>query len=128
MRRLLLALIAIMTMLTVRASDMQHTYLTFETTDGAKAFMEMSSLKLTFIGTTLVIGTELFPISNLRKIYFSASDESSPAGIEEVSGDNSLTESVGIYDLQGHQVSKSNMKRGIYIVKTKDKTYKIVFR
>lgn len=115
-------------MLTVRASDMQHTYLTFETTDGAKASMEMSSLKLTFIGTTLVIGTESFPISNLRKIYFSASDESSPAGIEEVSGDNSLTESVGIYDLQGHQVSKSNMKRGIYIVKTKDKTYKIVFR
>lgn len=117
-----------MSMLTVQACDMSHTYLTFETMDGAKASAEMSSLKLTFIGTTLVIGTESFPISNLRKISFSASDESSPAGIEEVSGGNFLTEPVGIYDLQGHQVSKSSVKRGIYIVKTKDKTYKIVFR
>ena len=73
-----------MTMLTVQANDKSYTYLTFEKTDGAKASVEMASLKLTFIGTTLMIGTESFPISNLLKIYFTASDESSSTGIESV--------------------------------------------
>ena len=117
-----------MAMLTIQASDVPKTYLTFETTDGVKASIEMSSQKLTFSGTTLTIGTDSYPISNLRKIYFSASDESSSTGIEAVKGGYSPTESVAIYDLQGHRVSKNDMKRGIYIVKTKDKTYKMVFK
>ena len=127
MKSLLFSLMAMMAILTVQASEMPYTYLTFETTDGA-ASVEMSSLKLTFSGTTLMIGTESFPISNLRKIYFSASDESSSTGIEAVPVGYSLMESDGIYDLQGHRVSKSDMKRGIYIMKTKDKTYKMVFK
>lgn len=128
MKRQLFSLMAMMAMLTVQASEMPYTYLTFETTDGAKASVEMSSLKLTFSGTTLMIGTESFPISNLKKIYFSASDESSSTGIEAVPVGYSPKESDGIYDLQGHQVSKNNMKRGVYIVKTKEKTYKMVFK
>lgn len=73
-----------MTMLTVQANNKSYTYLTFETTDGAKASIEMASLKLTFIGTTLTIGAESFPISNLKKIYFTSSDESGSTGIESV--------------------------------------------
>lgn len=69
MRKLLSTLMVMMTMLTVQANNKSYTYLTFETTDGAKASIEMASLKLTFIGTTLTIGTESFPISNLKKIY-----------------------------------------------------------
>lgn len=127
MRNLLLTLMVMMTMMTVRANDKSYTYLTFETTDGAKASVEMASLKLTFSGTTLMMGTESFPISNLKKIYFSLSDESSSTGIESVKT-AIINESVAIYDLQGHQVTKGQMKRGIYIVKTKDRTYKMVFR
>jgi len=115
-----------MTMLTVQANDKSYTYLTFEKTDGAKASVEMASLKLTFIGTTLMIGTESFPISNLLKIYFTASDESSSTGIESVKT-AAVNESIAIYDLQGHQVTKGQMKRGVYIVKAKDRTYKMVF-
>ena len=117
-----------MAMLTIQASDVPKTYLTFETTDGAKASVEMSSLKLTFSGTTLTIGTETYPISNLRKIYFSATDETNTTAIDVVAGSYQPTEALGIYDLQGHRVSKSDMKRGIYIMKTKDKTYKMVFK
>ena len=127
MRKLLLSLMAILSMLTVQANDKSYTYLTFETTDGAKASVEMASLKLTFSGTTLMIGTESFPISNLSKIYFTASDESSSTGIESVKT-LTVNESVAIYDLQGHQVTKGQMKRGIYIVKAKDRIYKMVFR
>jgi len=116
-----------MEMLTVQANDESYTYLTFETTDGAKASVEMASLKLTFIGTTLIIGTGSFPISNLKKIYFSASDESSSTGVEPVKT-TAHDGAVAIYDLQGHQVTKGQMKRGIYIVKTKERTYKMVFR
>ena len=118
---------AMMAMLTVQANDKSYTYLTFETTDGAKSSVEMASLKLTFIGTTLIIGTESYPISNLKKVYFSASDESSSTGIESVKT-ATINDSVAIYDLQGHQVTKGQVKRGIYIVKAKDRTYKMVFR
>lgn len=116
-----------MTMLTIQANENSYTYLTFETTDGAKASIEMASLKLTFSGTTLMIGAESFPISNLSKIYFTASDESGSTGIESVKT-ATINESIAIYDLQGHQVTKGQMKRGIYIVKAKDRTYKMVFR
>ena len=67
MRKLLSTLMVMMTMLTVQANNKSYTYLTFETTDGAKPSIEMASLKLTFIGTTLTIGTESFPISNLKR-------------------------------------------------------------
>ena len=116
-----------MTMLTVQANDESYTYLTIETTDGAKVSIEMISAKLTFIGTTLMIGTESFPISNLKKIYFSTSDESGSTGIESVKT-ATINDSVAIYDLQGHQVTKGQVKQGIYIVKAKDKTYKMLFR
>ena len=119
---------AMMAILTAQASNTAKTYLTFETTDGAKASVEMSSLKLTFSGTTLTIGTETYPISNLRKIYFSATDETNTTAIDVVAGSYQPTEALGIYDLQGHRVSKSDNKRGIYIMKTKDKTYKMVFK
>ena len=127
MRKLLSTLMVMMTMLTVQANNKSYTYLTFETTDGAKASIEMASLKLTFIGTTLAIGTESFPISNLKKIYFTSSDESGSTGIESVKT-ATVNESIAIYDLQGHQVTKGQMKRGVYIVKAKDRTYKMVFR
>ena len=127
MKKLLLAILVMMTMLTVQANDKSYTYLTFETTDRAKASIEMASAKLTFSGTTLRIGTESFPISNLSKIYLTASDESSSTGFEPVPT-ITLNESVAIYDIQGHQVTKGQMKRGVYIVKTKDRTYKMVFR
>lgn len=127
MRILLLSLMAMMTMLTVQANCNSSTYLTFETTDGARVSVEMASVKLTFSGTTLMIVTESFPISNLKKIYFSASDESGSTGIESVKTEI-INESVAIYDLKGYQVTKEQMKRGVYIVKAKDRTYKMVFR
>ena len=101
-------------------------YLTFETTDGAKASVEISALSMTIDGTTLVAGNQTFPLSNLSKMYFSVSDEtSSSTGIRQLDNLN-LQEILAIYDLQGHKIDKEQMKKGVYIVKTQGGTYKIV--
>jgi hypothetical protein len=60
-------------------------------------------------------------------MYFSTSDESNTSDIEEVSS-ATLDDAIEIYDLQGHQVNKAQMRKGVYIVKTKEKTCKIVVK
>ena len=103
----------------------EYHYLTFETTDGAKASVEISSLSMTIEGTTLVAGNQTFPLSNLSKMYFSVSDETtSSTGIRQLDNLNSQ-EILAVYDLQGHKMAKEQMKKGVYIVKTKGGTYKI---
>ena len=56
-------------------------------------------------------------------MYFSNTNETT--GIEEITSDT-LDEAADIYDLQGHKVSKDQMRRGVYIVKAKNRTYKIM--
>lgn len=100
-------------------------YLTFETTDGAKASVELSSLSMTIDGTTLMAGSQTFPLSNLSRMYFSVSDETSSAtDIRQLDNLNSQ-EILAVYDLQGHKIAKEQMKKGVYIVKTPNGTYKI---
>ena len=104
--------------LTVQANG--YTYLTFETTDGAKASVPVSSLTVSISGTKL---------TNLSKMYFSNTDESSTTGIETVDRSQlDIDDNTEIYDLQGHKVSKEQMRRGVYIVKSKDRTYKMIVR
>ena len=124
MKRIVLLLMAVVGVLTMQAAD--YTYLTFETTDGAKASVAVENLTITVSGTTLTAGTQTFTLSNLAKMYFSTSDEST-TGIEEITS-ATLDEATDIYDLQGHKVSKAQMCKGVYIVKTKSKTFKMVVK
>ena len=124
MKKIVLLLMAVVGVLTMQAAD--YTYLTFETTDGAKASVAVENLTITVSGTTLTAGTQTFTLSNLAKMYFSTSDEST-TGIEEISS-AALDEATDIYDLQGHKVSKTQMSKGVYIVKTKSKTFKMVVK
>ena len=39
-----------------------------------------------------------------------------------------LDEATDIYDLQGHKVIKEQMKKGVYIVKTNNRTYKMIVK
>jgi hypothetical protein len=122
MKKIALTLLILVVTLTAHADG--YTYLTFETTDGTKASVAIESLTLSINGTTLTAGTQQFTLSNLSKMYFSTTDEST-TGIESISIE-SLDEATDIYDLQGHKVTKEQMRRGVYIVKTKSKTYKMV--
>ncbi|MBP5628691.1 MAG: hypothetical protein J6X27_02475 [Bacteroidaceae bacterium] len=123
MKKTFLLLMCMVGVLSVKADS--YSYLTFETTDGAKASVAVASLTLTISGTTLTAGTETFTLSNLSKMYFSETDETI-TGIEDAQT-TALTAQL-IYDLQGHKVSKEQMTKGIYIVKTADKTYKLVVK
>jgi len=124
MKKLLVLLTMMIGTLAVHAAD--YTYLTFETTDGAKASVSVGNLTLSISGTTLTAGSQSFTLSNLSKMYFSTADETT-TGIQEVTS-VALDEATDIYDLQGHKVTKEQMRKGIYIVKTKNRTYKMVVR
>ena len=124
MKKLVVFLTMMMGTLAIYAAD--YTYLTFETTDGAKASVSVENLTMTISGTTLTAGSQSFSLSNLSKMYFSTSDETT-TGIEEITN-AALDEATDIYDLQGHKVTKEQMRKGVYIVKTKNRTYKIVVR
>ena len=125
MKRLFLLIAVMIGILTAQAED--YSYLTFETTDGAKVSVPTSSLTITISGTTLTAGSESFTLSNLSKMYFSTGDESTPTGIEQLKSAN-FDEAIDIYDLNGRKVAKDQMKKGAYIIKTKQGTFKIVVK
>ena len=109
--------------LTVQADN--YTYLTFETTDGTKASVSVASdITLSFNGALLTVGSQTFTLTNLSKAYFSTSDETSTTGISTIMKAD-LDEATEIYDLQGHKVSKDQMRRGVYVIKTKQGTFKL---
>lgn len=121
MRKSIVLLMTLIGVLTVKASSLS--YLTFETTEGAKVSVSAESLTITISGNTLTAGSQTFTLTNLSKMYFSASDETT--GIETISI-TTLDNVTGIYDMQGHKVEKENMRKGVYIVKTNEGTHKIV--
>jgi len=101
------------------------TYLTFLTTDGTKVSLPVASLTITISGNTLTAGSQSFELTNLKTMYFSTANETT--AIQQVTRD-ALDEAIAIYDLQGHQVEKAQMKPGVYIVKTRQKTYKMIVK
>ena len=124
MKKALLLLTIMMASLTASADD--YDYLTFEMTDGSRASVSVSGLQLSISGTTLTAGSEQFTLTNLAKMYFTASDEST-TGISEVMAAD-LDEATEVYDLHGRKVSRNDMQRGIYIVKTQKGTFKVNVR
>lgn len=121
MKRLLFLMMMMMGMLVTQAAD--YPYLTFETTDGNKISVSTESLTLTISGTTLTAGNQSFTLVNLSKMYFSTTDESTTGISETMVAD--LDEATDIYDLKGNKVSRSQMQKGVYIVKTPKGTFKV---
>ena len=123
MKKIILLLTMLVGVFTAQAED--YTYLTFETSDGAKTSVDVSSLPVTINldNSTLNIGDKTFTLADLSKMYFSTTDETT-TGIQEVSV-ITLDEAVDIYDIHGRKVNKEQMRRGIYIMKTKQGTRKV---
>ena len=133
MKKIVLLLMTLAGALTVQGrvhtlqemAERAYNFLTFEMTDGAKVSVAISSLTLTINGNTLTAGSQTFTLSNLSNMYFSNCHETT--GIEETTS-ATLEEAAEIYDLQGHRIAKEQMTKGVYIVKTKSKTQKIVVK
>jgi len=120
-------LLFLMTMMgaTAQADDGTYSYLTFETADGAKTSVALSSSQtvLALSDGTLTVGNLSFSLADLSKMYFSTSDETA-TGIQELRVAD-LDDAADIYDLQGRKVAKAQMRKGIYVVKTSNGTYKV---
>ena len=124
MEKKLLLLTALMGTLTALAVD--YPYLTIELTDGTKASISVSSnVPLNFDGTTLTIGSESFTLTNLSKMYFSTTSETTGIAEAQTISDDEVE---AIYDLSGHQVTKEQMRRGVYIIKTRKGTSKVTVK
>ncbi len=138
MKKILLLLTILVGTLTAQASltpalptslklEGDYTYLTFETTDGAKASVSVEGLTLSISGTTLTAGSQSFTLTNLSKMYFSTSDEATGIS-EQLSVNSEDFATATFYDLQGKVVDRSQLSKGVYIVKTKTGTHKLIMK
>ena len=88
-----------------------------------EGYVKFCENELTLTDGTLTIGNLSFSLADLSKMYFSTSDETA-TGIQELRVAD-LDETADIYDLQGRKVAKAQMRKGIYVVKTSNGTYKV---
>jgi len=123
MKKVLLFVFMMAGTLATHADD--YPYLTFELTDGSKTSVAVTSLSLSISGTTLTAGDQSFTLSNLSKMYFSADDQTTDIQHITITNWDEVSE---IYDLNGRKVTKDQMQRGVYIVKSKNKTCKVVVK
>ncbi|MBR5844303.1 MAG: T9SS type A sorting domain-containing protein [Bacteroidaceae bacterium] len=123
MRKLLLLTATLIGILVAQAEN--YAYLTFVTTDGAKVSIPSQSLNITISGTTLTAGSETFTLSNLRKMYFTTDNQTSD--IKAITA-NEWDEAVEVFDLNGRKIAKEQALKGVYIVKSKSETHKIVIK
>lgn len=127
MKKALITLLMAIGVMTIQAEE--YTYLTFETTDGAKASVQASSTTLSISGSTLTAGNKTFTLTNLSKMYFSTTDETT-TDIKSVHGEatKDLLSATEIYNLCGQRIKREEATSGAYIIKTQRGNYKIIVR
>ena len=122
MKKLMMLLTLMMGTIGMKAAD--YPYLTFETTDGAKTSISVTSLSISIADGKLMAGGQTFDLSSLSKMYFTTASETT--GISVIKNSQlTIDDDAEIYDLQGRKLSKDQMQRGIYVVKTKNGTFKV---
>jgi len=133
MKKILLLVLLMIGTCASYADDYTYPYLVFETAGGAKTSVTISEGTITIADGQLTIGGHTFALSDLSKMYFSTTT----TGIAEVAVDDNLNDNgcVDVYDLNGRKVlsegdseSLSSLPKGIYIVKSGRKTYKVAIK
>ena len=103
-------------------------YMVFTMNDGTTQSIASNGLSLSFAGGSLTAKNETetltIPLNNLNAMAFS---KNGVTGIKSPI-DESDGGSEEIYDLQGHRVTRAEMRKGVYIIKTKNRTYKTTIR
>lgn len=89
-----------------QAYAVSYPYLTFETTDGAKASFPAEGLEISISGDVLTVKDAAYQISNLSKMYFSESDITSGVAANFAT---EVTEGSEIYAMSGNRVRKEQM-------------------
>ena len=116
MKKLFLLLVVMTGTLAAYADEFP--YLTFETTDGTKVSVTASSLTISISETTLTAGGKSFTLSDLSKMYFSTTDESTTScetAKGDVNGDGevTITDAVVIVNMiLGNETGNANETAG----------------
>jgi len=114
MKKIVLFMMALAGVQTLLADD--YPYLVFETADGAKTAVSSTALTITIKDGKLMAGSKEFALTDLNKMYFSETEETTAIEAVDV---ETLDDATEIYDLQGRKVTKAQMRRGVYVIKTK---------
>ena len=121
---------------TIAAHAYDYPYLTLQTTDGTETTVAVDELVLTVSDGQLVItngdGTISLILSDLSKMYFA----STSSGISTVMSTPTASGSVEVYTTGGILVgrydsvatAKSQLRSGVYVMKTNDRTLKTVVK
>ena len=122
MKKNVLTLLLLLVAMLAQAAD--YPYLTFEMTDGQKTSVSVTSLSISIADGKLTVGGQTFDLSSLSKMYFSTASETTDISVVKNS-QLTIDDDAEIYDLQGRRLSKDQMRHGIYVVKTKNGTFKV---
>lgn len=120
MKKIVLFMMALVGVQTLLADD--YPYLVFETADGTKTAVSSTTLTITIKDGKLMAGSKEFTLTDLSKMYFSETGETTAVETVDV---ETLDDATEIYDLQGRKVTKAQMRRGVYVIKTKKGTRKV---
>ena len=137
-KTLSLAVILLLGMTTAQADD--YPYLMFQTTDGSTTAVAAADLTITFsdgkLLATNVDGSKTFTLTDLSKMFFSATGDAS--GIDEVQDSGLQTNNgpVEVFTLAGFSLgnyetleqAKRALSPGIYLLKSGSRTIKIAVK
>ena len=131
-----LVLTTLITLGSLQAQAYDYPYLVFQNTEGTTTAFAVESLTITISDGKLVAknaeGTQSFTLGDLSKMYFTR--QADLTGISNT--DTSEDEIVEVFTTGGVNLgkylnvneAKSSLKPGLYILKSKQKLYKIVIK
>ena len=119
------------------ADDYIYPYLLFTDKDGVETTVSVNELVITFSDGQLVVtngdGTVAFPLASLATMKFTDTATTTAVECLPVEATGTPIEvftvagtRVGIYESE--QQARLSLKRGLYVIKSKNKTYKLSIR
>ena len=127
MKKLILSL-SLLSPLAINATADDYPYITFETLEGAKSSVPVTSdLQFSFANNTLTIANHTFELDNLSMMYFTTTEQSVATSIHTV--EQVAENAAEIYTLDGRKIIASQMQKGeAYIVKSNNGTNKLIVK
>lgn len=119
------------------ADDFTYPYLLFTDNEGTQTTVGVTELEITFSDGQLMAkngdGTISFPLATLTSMTFSETSTTTKVETPRIDTTTSAVEvftvagiHVGSFDSE--QQAKAALKRGLYVIKSKEKTYKLNIR
>lgn len=133
MKKLVLA--TLITVGTLQTHAYEYPYLVFQDAEGTTTAMAIDQLTITISNGKLNVtnsnGTQTFLLSNLNKMFFAQTADFT--GISNTETDNETVEAFNMGGLsmgkfQDINKAKTSLKPGLYILKSKSKTTRIVVK